>query len=174
MWKSKSRAFRKCGTFWVYDFLKGSYRLSKFSHFSIAEGGVAKKQHSVKNAFSDSAWIGGVSHRVDYKSYSFQVRTIIINGVLFLAVHRQLNRWPCHWVTHWVTETPFDFDIKEQSQRLVTFKTFDQGDQKTWPDPKRPTYLHTYPPTYLPTYLITHWATFGFLTFVDRNFLSTL
>ena len=35
MWKSKSRAFRKCGTFWVYDFLKGSYWLSKFSHFSI-------------------------------------------------------------------------------------------------------------------------------------------
>ena len=35
IWKSRSSAFRKCGTFWVYDFLKGSYWLSKFSHFSI-------------------------------------------------------------------------------------------------------------------------------------------
>ena len=85
IWKSKSRAFRKWGTFWVYDFLKGSYRLSKFSHFSIAEGGVAKKQHSVKNAFSDSAWIWGVTNRVDKNSYSFQVRPIIINGVLFFC-----------------------------------------------------------------------------------------
>ena len=85
MWKSTSSAFQKCGTFCVYDFLKGSYWLSKFSHFSIAEGGVAKKQHSVKNAFSDPAWIGGVLHRVDYKSYSFPVRTIIINGVLFFC-----------------------------------------------------------------------------------------
>ena len=31
----------------------------------------------------------------------------------------------------------------------MTFETFDQSDEKTWPDPKRPTYLHTYPPTYL-------------------------
>ena len=52
--------------------------------------------------------------------------------------------------------TPFDFDIKEQSQRLVTFETFDQGDQKTWPDPKRPTYLHTYSPTYLPDHSLSH------------------
>ena len=29
----------------------------------------------------------------------------------FLAVHRQLNRWPCHWslADHWESETPFDF-----------------------------------------------------------------
>ena len=83
--KLTSRGFRKCGTFWVYDFLKGSYWLSKFSHFSIAEGGVTKKQHSVKNAFSDSAWIWGVTNRVDKNSYSFQVRPIIINGVLFFC-----------------------------------------------------------------------------------------
>ena len=88
MRKLRSWAFRKCGTFWVYDFLKGSYWLSKSSQIpknKIAEGGVAKKQHSVKNAFSDPAWIGGVPHRVDYNSYSFQVRMIIINGVLFFC-----------------------------------------------------------------------------------------
>ena len=33
--KLTSRGFRKCGTFWVYDFLKGSYWLSKFSNISI-------------------------------------------------------------------------------------------------------------------------------------------
>ena len=35
MWKSTSSAFQKCGTFCVYDFLKGSYWLSKFSNISI-------------------------------------------------------------------------------------------------------------------------------------------
>ena len=35
MWKSASSAFQKCGTFCVYDFLKGSYWLSKFSNISI-------------------------------------------------------------------------------------------------------------------------------------------
>ena len=28
----------------------------------------------------------------------------------FLAVHRQLNRWPCHWLSDWVTDwATFDF-----------------------------------------------------------------
>ena len=40
--------------------------------------------------------------------------------------------------------------------RLWTFVTFVQSDEKTWPDPKRLTYLHTYLPTYLPTHLPTH------------------
>ena len=37
----------------------------------------------------------------------------------------------------------------------MTYETFDQSDEKTWPDQKIPTYLHTYPLTYLPTYLCT-------------------
>ena len=35
MWTSTSSAFRKCGTFGVYDFLKGSYWLSKSRNFSF-------------------------------------------------------------------------------------------------------------------------------------------
>ena len=35
MRKLTSRGFRKCGTFWVYDFLKGSYWLSKYSNISM-------------------------------------------------------------------------------------------------------------------------------------------
>ena len=37
----------------------------------------------------------------------------------------------------------------------MTFETFDQSYEETWPDPKRPSYLHTYLQTYLPTYLCT-------------------
>ena len=37
----------------------------------------------------------------------------------------------------------------EWSHTLVTFGTFDQSDEETWPDQKRSTYLHTYLPTYL-------------------------
>ena len=46
MWKSKSRAFRKCGSFCPGEFLKRSYWLSKSSNFSIffkAKCGVKKK-----------------------------------------------------------------------------------------------------------------------------------
>ena len=42
-------------------------------------------------------------------------------------------------------------NITEWSQRLVTFETFDQSDEKTWPDQKSSTYL----PAYLPTYITT-------------------
>ena len=54
------------------------------------------------------------------------------------------------------TKTPFDFDIKERSQRLVIFETFDQSDEKTRPDSKKPTHLHTYAPTYLCTSIREH------------------
>ena len=30
--------------------------------------------------------------------------------------------------------------IRERSERLVTFKTFDQNDKETWPDQKRDKY----------------------------------
>ena len=77
----------------------------------------------------------------------------ILESAVF-SCPEQLNRWPCHWVSEWVT---FDFDITEWPQRLVTFETFDQSDEETWPDQKiyLPTYLPTHLPTYLPTYLPT-------------------
>ena len=34
-------------------------------------------------------------------------------------------------LTHSLSEPPFDFDIKDQSQRLVTFETFDQSNEET-------------------------------------------
>ena len=38
----------------------------------------------------------------------------------------------------------------------MTIETFDQGDEKTWPDPKKPTHLHTYLPTYVCTSIREH------------------
>ena len=41
IWKMRSWGFRKCGTFWVYDFLKGSYWRSKLKQIlrkNIARG----------------------------------------------------------------------------------------------------------------------------------------
>ena len=49
----------------------------------------------------------------------------------FFSCPQQLNRWPCHWLTDWLT---FTFDITEWPERLVTFETFDQSDEETWPD----------------------------------------
>ena len=38
----------------------------------------------------------------------------------------------------------------------MTFETFDQSDEETWPDQiELPTYIPTYLPTYLPTFLST-------------------
>ena len=37
----------------------------------------------------------------------------------------------------------------------MTFETFDQSDEETWPDQKIPTYLPTHLPNYLPTFLCT-------------------
>ena len=44
----------------------------------------------------------------------------------------------------------------EWPKRLVTFETFDQSDEETWPDQKRSTYLPAYLPTYIPTHLPTY------------------
>ena len=47
--------------------------------------GVQKKRHGHNFDFSGLKRIGWVTNRVDMNSYSFQVRTIIINGVLFFC-----------------------------------------------------------------------------------------
>ena len=61
---------------------------------------------------------------------------------------------PTHLPTYLPTYVPpLENTLKERSERLVTYETFDQSDEKTWPDQEIPTYLHTYPPTYLPTYV---------------------
>ena len=50
MWKLTSRAFRKCGTYWAYQVLNGSYCWSKSDNCEILAPlakirGVAKKRH---------------------------------------------------------------------------------------------------------------------------------
>ena len=37
----------------------------------------------------------------------------------------------------WQRQIHLESTVKEQSQRLVTFKTFDQSDEETWPDQKK-------------------------------------
>ena len=76
---------------------------------------------------------------------------IMFKQSISLNVSKSLRPLKCHTVTNVCT---FLFlTLKEKSQRLVIFETFDQSDEKTRPDSKKPTHLHTYPPTYLPTYL---------------------
>ena len=86
MWKSTSSAFQKCGTFCVYDFLKGSYWLSKFSNISIfsrSKKNVTKKRHGHNFDFSGLKRIAKVTHMVDQTCYSFQTRKLKIVAVLF-------------------------------------------------------------------------------------------
>ena len=60
----------------------------------------------------------------------------------FLAVQNSLS------LTHSLTHSTFTFDITEWPRWVVTFVTFDQSDEETWPDQK---FLPTHLPTHLPT-----------------------
>ena len=81
-----SWGFRNCGFFWVYDFLKGSYCLSKSSKISRKKMGRRrrqKKRHGHNFDFSGLKRIAKVTHRVDYTCYSFQARKLKIVAVSF-------------------------------------------------------------------------------------------
>ena len=72
----------------------------------------------------------------------------------FLAVHRQLNRWPCHSLTHWVSHFWF-LTLKSNPEDIWQYNL------PNWPTyltylsdiPNWPTYL-TYLPYLTPAYLI--------------------
>ena len=67
-----------------------------------------------------------------------------------------LTHWPAmellklerHWQRQiqisgqWHRQILLESSIRERSERLVTFKTFDQNDKETWPDQKRDKYKH--------------------------------
>ena len=68
---------------------------------------------------------------------------------IFLAVHRQLNRWPCHWLTDWLTHSFshwHTFWFLNTIETLETFLTY-LPDLPTWPTnlaylPDLPTLWH--------------------------------
>ena len=81
-----SRGFRKCGTFWVYDFLKGSYWLSKSSQISKknwVRGSVPKKSHGHNFNFSGLARNQRLTNRVDFTLIPWRARKIKIVAVSF-------------------------------------------------------------------------------------------
>ena len=59
--------------------------------------------------------------------------------MIFLAVPRQLYRFPCHSLTDSLTDSlPVLKDTtKEHSERLVTLETCYQSDEETWPDKQK-------------------------------------
>ena len=107
----------------------------------------------------------------------FLANSAVLQSPWFLAVYRQLNRWPCHWslITHSFTDHWDIFwflTLKSKRETLETFLTY-LTDLPTCPTyltylpdlPTWPTYLTYLPdlsvwPTYLPdlptwpTYLI--------------------
>ena len=96
---------------------------------------------------------------------------------IFLVVHRQLNRWPCHWLTDWLTHSFshwHTFWFLNTIETLETFLTY-LPDLSTWPTyvpdlPTWPIYLTYLPelPTW-PTYLnylpdLPTWPTYDALS----------
>ena len=66
MWKSASSAFRKCGTFLVYDFLKGSYWPSKSSKISKKKFG---QRRCCKKKTRSQFWFFGPETNSQGNSY---------------------------------------------------------------------------------------------------------
>ena len=88
MWKLTSRAFRKCGTYWAYQVLNGSYCWSKSDNCEFLAPlakirGVTKKRHGHNNDFWGPKRIAGRPHHVRRPGYSFQAPKIEIVAVSF-------------------------------------------------------------------------------------------
>ena len=88
MWKLTSRAFRKCGTYWAYQLLNGSYCWSKSDNVEILAPsakirGVTKKRHGHNNEFWGLKRIAGPANHVWRPGYSFQAPKIEIVAVSF-------------------------------------------------------------------------------------------
>ena len=99
---------------------------------------------------------------VPCRNHGEKIITSGINWKLLLAKSKNwsccLTKWPFPLVgTNMVTSDRTNHQTLHNTtqwpqRRLMTFDTFDQSDQKIWPDPKKPNYLHTYihyPPTEL-------------------------
>ena len=90
MWKLTSRAFRKCGTYWAYQLLNGSYCWSKSDNVEILAPSakirdVTKKRHGHDNEFWGLKRIAGRPNHVRRPCYSFWLTKIIIDRVLFFC-----------------------------------------------------------------------------------------
>ena len=88
MWSLTSRAFRKCGSFWAWEFLNRSYCCSKLTDCEILGPlpkirGVPKKRHGHNNEFWGLKRIAGPPHHVRRPCYSFQTPKLNIVAVSF-------------------------------------------------------------------------------------------
>ena len=88
MCKLTFRAFQKCGTYWAYQVLNGSYCWSKSDKCEILAPlakirGVTKKRHGHNFDFWDLKRIARRPHHVRRPGYSFQAPKIKIVAVSF-------------------------------------------------------------------------------------------
>ena len=90
MWKLTSWRFWKCGTYWVFKFLNGSYWWSKSEDSEILASlakisGVTKKRHGRNFQNRGLKRIAGVVNPIDYPCYSFQTSNLKIVAVSFFC-----------------------------------------------------------------------------------------
>ena len=90
MRKLTSRRFQKCGTYWVFEFLNGSYGCSKSTESEIFDlspkiGDVTKKRHGFNKPFWDLIWIEYQTYHVRTLFYSYEVLERNIEAVSFFC-----------------------------------------------------------------------------------------
>ena len=121
---------------WKVD-LFSTHRVHLFQNPSQSNiGNVWQHKHLQKKQISDDRTDTCCSQEKALRRVLLVLFGVAVNFIgtflTFLAVH---NRSIGDLVTNWLTQSlTFTFDITERPKRLVTFETFDQSDQETWPD----------------------------------------
>ena len=87
MWKLTSWRFRKCVTYWVFQFLNGSYCWSKSEDSeilaSLAKKRGRKKKHSVKNLFWELLSNQPLNNPIPPSLIQYGASNLIFGRVLF-------------------------------------------------------------------------------------------
>ena len=101
--KLTSRGFQKCGTYWVFEFLNGSYGCSKSTESEIFDsspkiGDVTKKRHGLNKPFWDLIWIGHQTDHVRTLFYSYEVCERNIEAVSWRHALRHMQSWMGHTI----------------------------------------------------------------------------
>ena len=74
------------------------------------------------------------------RAFSGDLSLFLKTGKCFLAVQNSsIGDLVTHWVTDWLTVLLL-LRYKERPERPVTFETFDQSDEETWPDQQKNNY----------------------------------
>ena len=106
MWKLTSRAFQKCGTYWAYHVLNGSYCWSKSDGFEILAPlakirGVPKKDTATILSFERCHWISVEPTMLGHRWFNFRPQNSKLWPCLFFGTPPSQQNFPLNLTRLW-------------------------------------------------------------------------